>query len=75
MLQRQQRPQHVDGECGFVVGRGLLDDRAQLPFGARVVDRDIEPAEPLYRAIDQIADLAFVADVRANELGFATQRA
>jgi hypothetical protein len=45
MFHRQQRSQHVGAERFRVVRCGQPDDGRRAPFGAGIVNRDVEPAE------------------------------
>ena len=69
MLHAQDHAEDVRVERRGVGVRGLVGDRADLAFGAGVVDRDIESAEPGDGLVDQSADIVLVADVGVDELG------
>ena len=55
--------------------RGLVRDRADRTFGARVVHGDIETAKPRDGLVDHVADVILLADVGVDELGLGTERA
>src|SRR3984957_16121286 len=51
----------------------LLRHRTGLAFGARIVDRHIEPTEPSYGLVDQVADVVLVPNVSADEFSFQAE--
>src|SRR5262249_14714521 len=60
--------------CRGIAFRGLLRNRAGSAFGARIVDRDVETPEALDRAVDETADIIFLAHICLDEFGFGTER-
>src|ERR1700692_4748608 len=75
MLHAQQHTEHVGIEGGCVALGCLLRHRTGLAFGAGIVDRHIEPTEPSYGLVDQVADVVLVPNVRADELSFKADTA
>ena len=71
MLHAEDGPQDVGVEGRGVALGGLLRRRPRLAFGARGVDRDIQPAEALNGLIDEVAHILVVTNVGADELGFS----
>ena len=67
MLQAKKDAQDVGVERGRIGLGRLLRDRAGRALGSRIVDRDIEPSEPVDRPIHQAADLILVPDVGLDE--------
>ena len=69
------RPRRVDGEamhCAPALSGDLLGRRGEL--AARVVDQCVDPAEPLERAVDQVAHCRVVPDVGGHRERPCTQR-
>jgi hypothetical protein len=75
MLHAEQGAEDVGVEGGGVALGGLVGHRSGLAFGAGVVDRHIQPAEPRHGLVDQGADVVFVAYVGAQERGFGAEAA
>ncbi len=69
MLHAQDDAEHVGVEGRGVALRGLVRDRTDLAFGAGIVHRDIETAEPCDDLVDQSADVILLADVGVDERG------
>ncbi len=55
--------------------RGLVDDRADLAFGASIIHRDIEAAKPRDGLVDQSADVILLAHIGADKIGLGAERA
>ncbi len=75
MLHAQDHAENIGVERRGIACRGLVGDRANLAFGAGIVDRDIETAKPCDGLVDQGADVILLADVGVDELGLRTERA
>jgi hypothetical protein len=75
MLHAQEHAENIGVERRGVAFRGLVRDRAGFTLGASVVHRDIEAPEALDRAVDETADIAFLAHIGLDEFGFGTERA
>src|SRR4029077_19714767 len=56
VLHAQDHAEYIRVERRGHAFRGLFRDRADLAFGAGVVDRDIETAKPREGLVDQVAD-------------------
>src|SRR4029077_15515929 len=55
--------------------RGLVRDRADPAFGACVVHRNVEAAEPCDGPVDPRADVILLADIGVDELRLRTEGA
>ena len=66
----EQHTEHIGIEGGRVALGGLLLHRTGRAFGAGIADGHIEPAEPSYGLVDQVADFVFMANVSADEFSF-----
>jgi hypothetical protein len=69
VLHAEQDAEDVRVERRGVGVRGLVGDRPDLAFGARVVHRDVETAEPGDGLVHQGADVVLPADIGVDELG------
>ncbi len=73
VLHAEQHAEHVGVE-GLGVGlRSLVDDRARVALGPRVVDGDVNAPELGDSPVDQGLDLALVANVRLDEESFCAE--
>jgi len=75
VLHAQDDAEDVGVERRGVGLGGLVDDRADPTFGARIVHRYIEASEPLDGLVDERADVVLMAYIGVDELGFRTVRA
>src|SRR5271170_5219471 len=75
MLHAEERAENICIEGGGVAVGRLLRHRAGLAFGARGVDRRIQPTEERDGPIDQVAYIILAAYVGTDEFGFAAERA
>src|SRR6267154_3684725 len=75
VLHAQDHAENIRVEGRGIAFRGLVRDRADLAFGAGIVHRDIDTAEPCDGLVHQSADLIVLADVGVDELGLRTERA
>jgi hypothetical protein len=75
VLQAQHHAQDIGVEGGGIGFGGLFGDRAGLAFGAGVVDGDVQPAKAGDDAVDQGADIVFMADVGGDEGRLGAQAA
>src|SRR5882757_9719992 len=73
MLQAENDSEHVRVECGRIAFGRLIRDRAGFPFGACMVDRDVQPAKALDGAIDELTNIFLLTNVGANEFSFRTE--
>ncbi len=75
MPHAQPHALHVDVH-DLVIGLHLLfEERRQQLLDTRVVESEVEPAELLQRAPDEIFDLRFLRHIGRHEHGFAALRA
>src|SRR5258705_10678347 len=73
MLHAQERAEHVRIEGGRVALGGLLRQWTGLAFGTGGIDRDIQPAKPFDRLIDEATHLVLVAYIGGEEFGLSAQ--
>jgi hypothetical protein len=75
VLHAQNHTENIRVERRGIAFRGLLRNRANLAFGASIVQRDIETAKPCDGFVDQCADVTLLADIGVDELGLRTESA
>ena len=72
MLHAQQHAEHVGIKNRRVGFACLLNDRAGMPLGPRIVHGHVQPAKPLDGGVNQIAHVVFAANIGPDELGFSS---
>ena len=75
MPHAQPHALHVDVHDLVIGLHGLLQKRRRRLLDARVVEGEVEPAELLQRAPDEVLDLRFLGHIGRHEHGFAALRA
>ncbi len=74
MLHAQNHTKNIGVERRGIAVRGLVRDRAHLPFGSGIVHGDIETPKARDGRVDQSADIILLANVGVDELGLRTER-
>jgi hypothetical protein len=74
VLHAQDHAENVRVERRGIGFRGLVGDRADPAFGASIVDRDIQTAEPSDGLVDQGADVVLVASALMNSASEPRER-
>jgi hypothetical protein len=69
VLHAQDHAENIRVERLGILLRALVSDRADLAFGASVVDRDIQTAKPRNGLVDECANVTLLTDVGVDELG------